>query len=135
MPDQQPPFEELQTAIYTALTGMTILGASFPVKGAVPPGTAMPYVVIGEEFVSDWSTKTWWGSEHRVRLHFWDLASTSRKVRAAMKETAKRLVNKTLTITGSYAVASLRLGPQHVFQDGDAYHGVADFTVLVEQQA
>ena len=50
---------------------MDIAGEPPRVFDAVPRGTAFPYIVIGDDKETDWSTATEQGSEHLLAVHVW----------------------------------------------------------------
>ncbi len=58
----------MQRLMVAALTGIDGLA----VFDGPPADTAPPYLVIGPELITDWSTKTGTGHEHRVQLRLWD---------------------------------------------------------------
>ena len=75
----------LQRALHAALTGdagvMALLTGIFD---AVPPGTRLPYAVIGADVVTDWSHKSGTGHEHRFQVALWDEAAGSARLKQAM---------------------------------------------------
>lgn len=63
----------LQKALVTALKGDALLMARVGgVFETVPPGARPPYLVIGPDIATDWSTKTGEGREHRLRVTVWE---------------------------------------------------------------
>ena len=121
------------------LTGGTVGGTTVGVYSMLAPETATtPYVLLGEDFVSDWSTKTSWGSEHLWRFHIYDKGLSTARVDRIAKTLCSRLVDASLTIGGSsYTLVLSRLEAAHFFLDteGDeSYaHGVLDIRALVHQ--
>lgn len=64
---------ELQRALVAALAGDAWLAARFAgVWDAVPPGVKPPYLTVGPDVATDWSTKTGAGREHRLRVTVWE---------------------------------------------------------------
>src|SRR5262245_7600773 len=76
------PDNALQAGIYTRLTGYsaltTALGGS-KIYDHVPQGTAGPYVVIGEDTLTEWDTKTRSGWDCTITIHAWDFEKAGRK--------------------------------------------------------
>jgi len=68
----------LTRALIAALKADAVIGAH-GVYHAPPPGTRVPYVTVGPDLVSDWSTKSGPRREHRLQVIAWDapLASAS----------------------------------------------------------
>jgi hypothetical protein len=123
------------------LEGGTVGGTNVGVYSPAPIETAsMPYVVIGEDFVQDWSTKSDWGTEHLWRFHIWDKGLSVARAQRIAKTICGRLVNSSLTIGGSsYTLILSRMENAHFFIDEEAglgeqfAHGVLDIRALVHQ--
>lgn len=63
----------LQRAVVSALAGDSWLQERFAgVYDAPPPGATPPYLVVGPDIVTDWSTKSNAGREHRLRVTVWE---------------------------------------------------------------
>jgi hypothetical protein len=128
------------------MSGGTPGGTAVGLYSPIAPSTApLPYVTIGEDFVSDWSTKTSWGTEHLLRVHVWDRGSTvtnqplsiARTDRIAAQVVA-RLVDVTLTIgAAAYVCVMSRLASTHLFVEEvgtDIYtHAVVDIRIHIQQ--
>lgn len=68
------PAVALRRAIHTALTNDPALTAALGegrIHDLPPASPAFPYVTLGEAQVSDWSTATEAGAEHRLSLACW----------------------------------------------------------------
>ncbi|WP_439532097.1 DUF3168 domain-containing protein [Polymorphobacter sp.] len=59
----------MQRLMMAALAGVP--GVSGVYDGP-PAGAVAPYLTIGPDLVTDWSTKTETGHEHRVQVRVWD---------------------------------------------------------------
>lgn len=62
----------LTKALVAALKADPVLGAHGGVFDAPPPGAVPPYLAVGPDLVSDWSTKSGPGREHRLRVTAWE---------------------------------------------------------------
>ena len=84
----------VQTLVTAALAAAPGLAPLTGIFDWVAPNAVAPYLTIGADAVTDWSTKTGVGHEHRVQLSLWDDApGTGRlKVLAAAAEAAVRTV-------------------------------------------
>ncbi|MGL4542145.1 MAG: DUF3168 domain-containing protein, partial [Polymorphobacter sp.] len=60
----------------------------------VPAAAQFPYVTLGPDLTSDWSSKTSRGHEHRVSLSVWDEAAgtaRAKSVLAAIEDAVRQL--------------------------------------------
>ena len=138
------PSNALQAAIYTRLTGFSaltaLIGAS-KVFDFVPQGAAAPYVVIGDDTLTDDSTKTESGWDCTLTIHCWDFESAGRKsVKAILSAIYDALHRQeaSIAITG-FTLVELRSEFEETFQDPTVegasdryYHGVARYRAIIE---
>lgn len=135
------PDNALQAGIYAKLTGYsaltTALGGS-KVYDHVPQGTAAPFVVIGEDTLAEWDTKSKDGWEATITLHVWDFQKAGRKsVKTLLSHIHDALHNQSVTVTG-YTLVLLRREFQETFQETGIegqndhyYHGVARYRAII----
>lgn len=137
------PDNALQAGIYTRLTGYsaltTALGGSY-VYDHVPQGQAAPYVVIGEDTLTDWDTKSKNGWEGTVTIHVWDFEKKGRKsVKTLLSHIHDALHQQesNITVTG-YTLVQIRREFQQTFQEpaiegqnDSYYHGVARYRAVI----
>ena len=62
----------VQGLVFAALTASPDLAGVTGVFDWVAPDAAPPYLTGGADGVTDWSTKTGTGHEHRVQVNVWD---------------------------------------------------------------
>lgn len=138
------PDNALQAAIYTRLTGFsaltTALGGS-KVYDFVQPKQTPPYVVIGEDTLSDDSTKTEGGWDCTLTIHVWDFEKAGRKsIKTLLSHIYDALHRQesNITVTGFY-LSEMRQEFQQVIQETGVegendhyYHGVARYRALIE---
>ncbi len=137
------PDNALQAGLYTRLTGYaaltTALGGA-KVYDHTPQGTAGPYVVIGEDTLTDWDTKTKQGWEATVTIHVWDFEKAGRKsVKTILSHIHDALHQQeaNITVTG-FNLVQIRREFQQTLQEtaveGEAdryYHGVARYRAVI----
>lgn len=137
------PDNALQTAIYTRLTGYaaltTALGGSY-VYDHVPQGQDAPYVVIGEDTLSDWDTKDTDGWECTVTIHAWDFAKAGRKsVKTLLGHIHDALHQQeaNITVTGFNLIQIRREFQQTIRETGiegesdHYYHAIARYRAVI----
>jgi hypothetical protein len=100
----------------------------------VPRGAAFPYIVIGEDRQTDWSTATEKGSEHRLSIHVWSRAPGAREARVAAQAVADALDGAALSVTG-FTLVSLRWleGETLRENDGETIHAQLMFRAVLEE--
>jgi len=70
--------QRLMVAALAAVEGVT------GVFDAPPVDAVAPYLTIGPDLMTDWSTKTETGHEHRVQVRVWDDASGGARLKPMM---------------------------------------------------
>lgn len=137
------PDNALQAAIYSRLTGYspltTALGGS-KVYDHVPQGTAAPFVVIGDDTLNEWDSKTNAGWDVTITIHCWDFLKAGRKsVKTILGHIhdALHVQQGSITVTG-FGLVLIRREFQQTFQEtgteGDSdryYHGVARYRAII----
>ena len=119
----------LVTAALAAAPDLVVSG----VFDWVAPDAVAPYATVGADAVTDWSTKTGTGHEHRVQISVWDdqPEMTRLKTLAGAAEAAVRTVTGS---AGGHRVASVLFG-RAVFLKGTGGWSQAslDFRIRTEQ--
>lgn len=116
----------VQKLLVAALSGIPGITGVFD---GPPPDAGGPYLVVGADIVSDWSTKTETGHEHRLSVNAWDNGPGSAG--------AKRLIGAVETalagLSGSadgQSIVSVRLLRSFVLTDPEGWNqGVAEFRI------
>ena len=122
----------LQKALFTALK--VALGDAVPVLDDVPQGQAFPYVVIGEDTVTDWPML---GDDEAEEIdtviHVWSRYAGKREVKELMGTIKVALHQQSLPVDGPQLV-TLRFAFEAVFlePDGLTRHGVIRFRALLQ---
>jgi hypothetical protein len=118
----------LQKAIYDALAADTVLASRVTgIFDWAPDAQPLPYVQIGDDIVTDWSTKSFAGTEHRLTLHVWSLATGRLQVRQIMDDVS-RVLAQPLTVPNVQLV-TFRFLTAQVLRDADTHlhHGLMEY--------
>jgi hypothetical protein len=139
------PSNPLQAGIYTRLKNYSaltsLLSSADAVYDFVPPNAAAPYVVIGDDTMTDWSTKTTSGWEATVTIHCWDLEKAGRKsVKSILSAIYDALHRQSANITVSgFTLIDIQFEFEETFQDTTVegqndrfYHGVARYRAFIQ---
>ena len=115
--------QKLLVAALADLPGVTGVYDGPPVD-AVPP-----YAVIGNDLVTDWSTKTERGHEHRLAVNIWDAGPGAAGAKLLLGGVAMRLAALAGVQDGHRVVSSLLLRSL-VLTDAEGWtQGIAEFRV------
>lgn len=124
----------LQQAIYSKLNGdsnlTSTLGCS--VFDDVPQGSSFPYITLGEETVTDYSTATDTGGENMVNIHVWSRDHGSKQTKEIMDRVHTLLHDSSLTVTGFNSINN-RFEFSDVMRDPDGItrHGIMRFRSVI----
>ena len=116
----------LQRMLVTALSGVGGVNGIYdgPPLDAVPP-----YLVIGPDLMTDWSTKTEVGHEHRLSVTAWDAGPGSVAAKSIMGAVETAVIAMAGS-QGGHRVVSARLLRGFVLTDADRWtQGVTEFRV------
>jgi len=124
----------LQTAIYSKLSAdnnlTAVLGAK--VFDDVPENTPYPYIQLGEDNASDYSTKDQTGSEVTVNVDVWSRYRGSLEAKNIMDRIHTLLHDSSLSVTGSNFI-NMRFEFSDIIRDPDGItrHGVMRFRAIM----
>jgi Protein of unknown function (DUF3168) len=115
----------LQVAIYNRLKADT----SLKVYDQVPEKAVFPYVSIGEDTVTDNSTKTEDGEEITHTLHVYSSYNGRKEVKELMSKVLEQLTNQPLELSGGFVLDDLTLDMMQVLETSGTplKHGVMRF--------
>jgi hypothetical protein len=101
----------------------------------VPRGATFPYIVIGEDRQSDWSTATETASEHRLVIHVWSRSPGAKEARVAAQAVADALDGAALAVPG-FTLVNLRWldGETLRENDGETIHAQLTFRAVLENE-
>jgi hypothetical protein len=127
----------LQQAIFATLCSSDAVkdavGDPPRVFDCVPRGAAFPYIVIGDDKESDWSTATEAGSSHALTIHIWSRAQGRCETRLAAEAVIDTLSGASLALDG-HTLIDLRWLESESSRDsdGETVHAQLRFKALVE---
>lgn len=127
----------LQEAIYVALSFnddvREAVGDPPRIYDAVPRGAAFPYIVIGDDRESDWSTATETGSAHALTIHIWSRAAGRKETRLAAQAVIGALNGAALVLEGQALIDLRYLESESTREnDGETVHARLRFKALLE---
>lgn len=130
------PTLALQKAVVAALLGDAAVTAAVGDRlyDAPPREPVFPYVTIGETRVSDWSTGTEEGAEHRLSLQVWSRERGKRQCYEIMDAIEATLHDAALTLDG-HALVNLRFEFAEVGRerDGITWRAAMRFRAVTER--
>jgi hypothetical protein len=129
----------LQQAVFATLATSDavkeIAGDPPRVFDAVPRGSAYPYIVIGDDRETDWSTATEPGSQHALTVHVWSRAIGRRETRLASQAVIDALTGAELAIDGQTLIDLRWLESDSTREsDGETVHAQLKFRAVLEPQ-
>lgn len=102
---------------------------------AVPRGAPFPYIVIGDDKESDWSTATEPGTSHALTVHIWSRAAGRKETRQAAQAVIGALNGAELTLDGQALIDLRYLESESSREsDGETVHAQLRFRALLEPQ-
>ena len=125
----------LQQAIFAALSSDSgvIDAVGNRIFDAVPRGSAYPYIVIGDDKESDWSTATEPGSSHALTIHIWSRAAGRRETRLTAEAVIAALNGAELALTGQTLIDLRWLEAESSREsDGETVHAQLRFRAVTE---
>jgi hypothetical protein len=125
----------LQTSLYNRLDNDANLMQK--VKGvfdAVPKDQLFPYISLGEDTVTDYSTKTTSGEEITHTLHVWSRYNGKKEAKEIMSLILESL-SQPLSIEGGFFIEFSKTEMMEVLDDPDGItrHGVMRLRFLISQ--
>ena len=128
----------LQQAIFATLSSSDAVkdavGDPPRVFDAVPRGALFPYIVIGDDRESDWSTQTDAGSEHALTIHVWSRAAGRRETRLAGQAVIDALDGAELALDGHTLIDLRWLASESARDsDGETVHAQLRFRAVLEE--
>ena len=126
---------ELQKTIFTTLNGDNTITSTFSatVHDHVPQGTSFPYIVIGEETMTDESSaKTLDFNNFTLTIHIFSRNRGRKEAKQIMARIYELLHNQNLSVTGADHI-NTRFEFSDVIKENDGltYHGVQRFRTIL----
>lgn len=126
----------LRRSLHQSLAGhaplVAVLGGP-RVYDEAPRGAAFPYVTLGDAEVSDWSTGSSTGQEHRLTLHVWSRQGGQAEAHIIAGEIIAALEDVPLDPAG-HRLVNLRFATADIRReaDGRTWHGLVRFRAVTE---
>lgn len=108
----------LQDALMAALEDHAPLGALTGVFDAPPVRAALPYAVVGEAVLGDWSTKDMAGREARAAVLLHDGGERPARLRLLAGEVEAAIEAMPRDLTGGWRIASLSFVRSRIVPNG-----------------
>tara|TARA_Y100001938_G_C8059144_1_gene416155 strand:- start:1074 stop:1478 length:405 start_codon:yes stop_codon:yes gene_type:complete len=126
---------ELQKTIFTTLNSDSTITSTFSatVHDHVPQGTSFPYIVIGEETMTDESSaKTLDFNNFTLTIHIFSRNRGRKEAKQIMARIYELLHNQNLSVTGANHI-NTRFEFSDVIKENDGltYHGVQRFRTIL----
>ena len=126
---------ELQKTIFTTLNGDNTITSTFSatVHDHVPQGTSFPYIVIGEETMTDESSaKTLDFNNFTLTIHIFSRNRGRKEAKQIMARIYELIHNQNLSVTGANHI-NTRFEFSDVIKENDGltYHGVQRFRTIL----
>jgi hypothetical protein len=129
------PAHALQKAIYAALVDDAGVGALIGdrIHDSAPRNAVFPCVTFGRTTLTDWSTGTEEGAEHRLTLDVWSRRGGKSECHAIADAIRARLNDAALPLDG-HALVNLRFESADTARDPDGltWHGVLRLRAVTE---
>lgn len=130
----------LQVGIWQVLDASQALKDRADIYDAVPQAddsgnaAAFPYVVIGEDIISEWDTDTETGGDATVAIHTWSRDNGRQEIKELQGIIYGLLHRRDFDIPGYFNVGCDFVDSQSFLDsDGKTRHGIQTFRVLIDQ--
>ncbi len=130
------PAVALRRAIHAALSADAALTAALGegrIHDVPPPSPAFPYVTLGEAQVTDWSTATEAGAEHRLSLACWSRQGGHGEAHQLAHLVQQALHDAPLALDG-HRLVNLRFSAAEIRREagGRTYRALLRFRAVTE---
>lgn len=110
----------------------TLMGMVTGVYDFVPQDTALPYVTIGDDTLSDRGSHTDDGTDNTLNIHTWARGAGRKHCKQIMAEITRILHGFDLPVTGFKSLSFRREFQDSTLDpDGQTYHGIQRFRLLL----
>jgi len=120
-----------QTAIYDALT----TALAVPVYDDALQASDFPFVTIGFDAVTDWSTDDYRGIRVLTTVHTWSRYRGNKEIYDLQEQVRAALDRQPITVAGATLVG-IDYNSSNVIRDpdGTTRHGVTQFTAYISEE-
>jgi len=124
----------LQTTIYSTLSNDSTITSSLGagVFDEVSESATYPFIALGEETSTDYSTKDLNGGETTINIHIWSQYKGAKQTKQIMDRIHDLLHDSNLSVTG-FNLVNLRFEFSDIMRDPDGVtrHGVMRFRAII----
>jgi hypothetical protein len=114
----------VQRMVVAALAGVPGVTGVFD---APPPDAASPYLVVGDDVTTDWSTKTETGHEHRIAVTVWEAGPGAARAKLVMG-TVEAALAGLAGVRDGHRIVLARLVRTLVLTDSEGWtQGIVEF--------
>ena len=115
--------QTLARAVLEGIEGVT------GIHDGVPPGAPGPHIVIGQDIVTDWSSASFTGHEHRIAVSVWDAGPGTTRAKALAGSVEAALAGLAGD-GGGHRIVSSRFVRSLVLTDAEAWtQAITEFRV------
>jgi hypothetical protein len=123
----------LQKAVYSKLdTNTELKKAIAEIFDEVPTDAVLPYVMLGDDTVNPYDTKTDNGEDCTLTLHCYSEGPGKTQTKQIMDLVLQALTDSPLTLD-NFEFEGIKREFLNVMQEGNYYHGICRFRVYVKQ--
>jgi len=133
-------FTPVQQAVYTRLTNAVNSATTYDDVPANPEGLPLadfPFIVIGQDYGTDWDTDDTLGGELTVVIHIWSRGEGMKELKSIMADCYSALHRQADNLSAAgYRFVDCLHEFTDTFTDGDGRtrHGVCRYSVIVEKE-
>jgi hypothetical protein len=122
---------ELQQSIWSVLDS----ALSVPVYDHVDEPDKPPYVVVGEDTLNQWDTKSTNGFDALVTLHVWSRYRGREECKSIQGDIYDAMHNQALSVSGyNHVLTQLDLEESFLDDDGLTRHGISRYRVVFSRE-
>lgn len=129
MPVTSGAREVLQSAVVAALEAADVTAFDAP-----PVRGGLPYAVVDDPSLRDWSAATWTGREGTLAITFFDAGERPVRLRAAIEAGEEAVAAIGPALGSGWRVAQMRLQRSRVVRKGERWLGTSEFLVRMYRE-
>ncbi len=130
------PRDAVRSAVTTALTeALPVTGAAIPVFDAPPVRASLPYALVDEPVLADWSTKTWAGREAKLTVTIADGGERPERLRALADAGETAVLALGGDIGGGWRLANVVLVRSRLVRLAERWSAASDYQLRLYRAA
>jgi hypothetical protein len=92
-----------------------------------------PYLVLGDDTVADYSSKTFHGEEITHTMHIWSDYGGKMEVKRLLDLTLRALTKEPITINEEFVIDDFKRDFMEVLPEGELFHGILRIRCKIKQ--